>query len=187
MQPVAFVGEHLAHHVDQRPLPGDQPPLLAIGGEEHVAWPQLERVPDSERFLAGAAHVERGLALALGTLHPVVVGAGQHHRSQPGAELVGTDVWCPRSGRTGVVVEYPDQRVGEVADFGRIDIVVRATDRSCRGDIEVGKVRVLTRPSRGLRHYETQPLMHRHHLLFALLVQLLPPPADEFSRRPDDG
>ena len=55
VQAVALVGVDLAHHVDERPVAGNQPALLPVGREEHVAVAQLERLADGDRLLTGAA------------------------------------------------------------------------------------------------------------------------------------
>ena len=114
-----LVGEELAHHVDERPVARDEPALLAVGREEHVVGPELERQPDGDRLLPRAAHVERRLALALRPLHAVVVGPGLHHRPQPLAQRVSLDVGRPRTHRPALVVQDADQRVRQVSDLGR--------------------------------------------------------------------
>ena len=71
---------------------------------------------DADRLLAGALHVERGLALALRDQHAVVEGARQHHARAGRAQQLG-DASGRAHGPTAsaVVVEHADQRVGEVA------------------------------------------------------------------------
>ena len=52
-EPVLGVGEDLVEHVDHRPARGDQPPLVPVGGEEHVAGAEFVGVADGEGLLAG--------------------------------------------------------------------------------------------------------------------------------------
>jgi len=103
----------LAHHVEDRPVAGDQQPLLAISREQHVVGRQRERLADADRLLTGAFHVERDLALALLPEHPVVIGAGQHHRAQAAAQCLGRELRVPGTDGRSFVVENADQLIGE--------------------------------------------------------------------------
>ncbi len=162
VQPILLVREDLAHHLDERPVPGDQPALLAVRREEHVAGSQFERLADSEGLLPRAAHVERRLALALRPQHPIVVGAGLHHRPQGAALRVAVDLRCPRAQSAAVVVEHADEVVGEVADLRRIDVDVRASHGPGVWHHDVGEVRLFTRARRRLGHVELQRRDVRH-------------------------
>src|SRR3712207_8614546 len=52
-----------AHHLDERIVAGDEKSLLAIGREAHVVAVERMGAGDRDRLLAGALHVEAGLAL----------------------------------------------------------------------------------------------------------------------------
>ena len=120
---IAVVGEELAHHVDERIAARDQDSLLAVGGEAHVVRRERHCLPDADRLLAQALHVERDLLLPLRGEHPRVEHASLEHRAQPGAQQLGVRVRIPRADRAPVVVQHPDQRVRDVAGlrWPRID------------------------------------------------------------------
>ena len=83
---------------------------------------------DRDRLFAGALHVERGLALALGAVHAVVEGAHQHHVLEAAPQRVDVEARVPRAEGLVVVVEHADQRVGDVLRFFRGDVQIGTAD-----------------------------------------------------------
>src|SRR3569623_1454881 len=118
LQPVALVRIDLVHHVDEAPAPRDEQPLLAIGGEAHILVIEREGGGDGDRLLAGALHVEAGLALALGAEHAFVERARQRHRTQHRAQRVGRQARVPRANRLAGLVEHAIQFLGLVDESG---------------------------------------------------------------------
>ena len=155
VEAILLVREDLTHHVDQRPVSSDEPALLTVRGEEHVARVELQCLSDGDRLLAGASHVERRLALTLRLQHAVVVDAGHHHRSQPAAQRLDVDVGghgptaCPSASST-------DHRVGKIADLVGIDRDVRAANGACRRNREIREIGLVARTSGRLGDLETK-------------------------------
>ena len=156
LEPVLRVGEHGAHHVDQRPAGGDQQPLLAIGREAHVAGLQRLAMRAGDRLFAERLDVERGLALTLRQQHARVVSAGQHHVAQALTQLRRRQRPRPRPDRGAGIVDHPDQRIGEIADFGGIDVDRRPSRFSRGGEADMRKIRLAARPHRRLRDMQRQ-------------------------------
>ena len=169
-----LVREDLAHHVDERPLARDQPALLAVGREEHVARSSSSSAcPTAIASSPVAAHVERRLALALRPhasgrrTTRVVTIASQRRR----AASSGVDVGRPRADGPALVVEHPDQRRGEVADVGRVGVDLGAPDRSGRRHVDIGEVGLLAGSRRRLRHPEHQCIRHSPDIVGGLWRQ----------------
>ena len=164
-QAVLFVGEHRAHHVDQRPAGGDQQALLAIGREAHVAGLERLAVGAGDRLLAERLDVERGLALALRQQHARVVGARQHHVAQALAQFRRRQRPRPRPDRRAGIVDHADQRIGEIADFGGIDVDRRPPRFAGGGEADMREIRLAARPHRRLRDMQRQSAHHKNFLL----------------------
>jgi len=128
LQPVPRVGEYLVHHVDQRPATGDEQSLLPIGRESHVAVVERHGLRNADCLLPSARHVERRLALALSTEHPVVIRPRQHHRPQTAMQCLGVQLWIPRADCVTVVVKHADQRVGVLAYSSRLHADIGTRD-----------------------------------------------------------
>ena len=154
LETILFVGEDLAHHVDDRPAVGDQEALLAIGWKAHVA--RLERLPmgGRDRLLAERLDVKRRLALALREEHARVEGAGQHHVAQALAQIVGRQRPDPRADGVAVVVEHADHRIGEVADLGRVDVDRRTGNLAGLGNADMTEIGLAAGAHGGLRHVQ---------------------------------
>ena len=76
---IAAVREDLVHHLDHRIAAREQDALLAIAREAHILPVQREGGGHGGRLLAGAFHVEAGLALPLRAEHTLVERSGQRH------------------------------------------------------------------------------------------------------------
>ena len=85
---VARVGIDLAYHVNHRIAAGDQQAGLPVGREIHVAGFKRATEGAARGLLAGVRHVERVLALPLGSLHARVEGAQRHHVAQPAQQIL---------------------------------------------------------------------------------------------------
>src|SRR3546814_2122774 len=76
LQPIGAVRIDLVHHIDERPVAGDQQPPLAIGRKAHVLAVKRLGCGDRPSLIAGTFHVEAGLALALSAVHAIIERAG---------------------------------------------------------------------------------------------------------------
>ena len=113
------VGIDLVHHGRERIAARDQKALLAIGGEAHVLARQDHPLGDGDGLLARAFHIEAGLALAVGAMHPVVEGAGQDHGLEAATQGLGIQLRIPRTDRLAVIVQHPDQPEGVIPHLKR--------------------------------------------------------------------
>ena len=124
LQLVAPVRIDLVDHLDQGIAALDQDALLAIAGEDHVVARQRHRSGHAGRLLAGALHVEAGLALPLPAEHPLVESAGHGHVAEHRAQRFGIELGIPGPMRAIVVAQHADQAIGEIAHrFGRTGLV----------------------------------------------------------------
>ncbi len=156
LQRVLGVGQDLVHHLQERIAAGDQQPLLAIGRETHVVGGERRRLGDRDRLLAATLHVEAGLALALGPIHPLVEGACQHHRAKSAPQRVRGQIGRPGADRAPFVVQHPDQSIGQIADFGVIHIHGRPRNLAGRRQPEVSEVEHLARARLGFRNPQAE-------------------------------
>ena len=85
----------------------------------HVVAVERDGRGDGDRLLAGALHVEAGLALPLGAVHAVVEDAHRDHVAQHLAQRLGVELGVPRADRLVVVAEHADERGRERDGFGR--------------------------------------------------------------------
>ena len=74
---------------------------------------------DRDRLLAGALHVEAGLALPLGAVHAVVEDAHRDHVAQHLAQRVGVELRVPRADRLMVLAEHADEVGRQRMGLGR--------------------------------------------------------------------
>ncbi len=154
LQRIAAVRIDLAHHLDERIVAGDEQALLAVGREAHVVAVEGVGAGDRDRLLAGAFHVEAGLALALGAVHAVVEDADQHHVAEDPAQGVGIELRVPGADRLPLLVEHPDQRIDQLVGVGGRGIGVGAADAARGGDLDMAEIDRVPRPRRRLRNVE---------------------------------
>ena len=159
---VRGVGVDLVHHVDQGIAPGDQKPLLAIGGKAHVLAAQDVRLRAGDRLLPRALHVEAGLALPLRAVHPLVEGAGQDHRLQPVDLRLPVEIGRPRPPRRTLIIQHPDELEGHVPHGLGGRLHGRAAHLPCAGEGEAGEVGRLARATARLRNMQAQGVVRRH-------------------------
>ena len=178
LQPVEPVAVALAHHVEERPVAGDQEALLAIGREAHVARLERKGRADRDRLLAGAFHIERDLALALHPEHAVVEGAGQHHRPQRPPQRLGLELRVPWPDRLAVIVEHADEAIGEVAGLGRLGFDRRPRRRARFGELEITEVGRVARAEARLGDVQREG-----DVLFHALLTCARPPSPPLHRR----
>ena len=160
LQPVLLVREDLAHHVDQRPAGRDEQPLLAVGRKAHVAGLERLAMRAGDRLLAEACDVERRLALALREQHARVEGARQHHVAQALAQFVGRERPRPVADRLAPVIEHADHRIGEIADFRRIDVDRRPRDLARLGHADMTEIGPPAGPHAGFGHMQRKASAH---------------------------
>ncbi len=153
---VAGVGVDLVHHLDQRIAAGDEHALLAIGGEAHVAGIERQGLGRRHRFLAGALHIEGGLSLPLLAVHAVVEGAHQQHRPEAADQQRGLQPGIPIADRLALVVQHPDQAVGEIMGLFRRATDVRPWQRPRRRDLHDAQVDGVARPPGGLGNVQAE-------------------------------
>ena len=157
LQGVGLIGVDLIGHVDEGIAPPDQHALLAIGGEAHVVGAQHQLGRRGYGLFPGALDVERGLALAVVEEHPLVKGAGQDHVLQTLAQDVGVQLRVPRADRLVVVVQHPDQAVGQVAHVGGIGVDGRTRRVSGGRQDPVAVVRLVSGAPLGDGDIQAQP------------------------------
>ena len=145
-QRVVGVGTDLGQHRQQRIAAGDQQALLAIGRKAHVATVERQGGGHGHRLLAVRLDVEGDRALALGAIHAVVVGAGDHHRAQPGQQGLRRQPRVPRPHGLAVVVQHPDQAIGQLAHGGRRGGDVGPRHGARMGDIDAAEIGRLPGP-----------------------------------------
>ena len=110
LQLVARVRVDLAHHLRQRIAARDEQPLLAVRREVHVVALESGRGRRRDRFLAGALHVETGLSLTLGAVHPIIEDAHCDHVAQDLAQAVGIKLGVPWTNRLVIIVKHANER-----------------------------------------------------------------------------
>ncbi len=114
---VAAVREHLVHHVDQGISRRHEQPLLPVGREAHVARSERSPVRARDSFLSQALHVERRLALAMGSKHGGVESPDDRHVPQAKLKLRSPQgARCPGAGRVARVVEHTHEPAPEAVD-----------------------------------------------------------------------
>jgi hypothetical protein len=137
----------LVDHLDQRIAARDQDALLAIAGEHHVIMIERHRGADRGSLLAGAFHVEAGLALALAAIHPFIKRAGQRHRAQHLAQW-RDEPGVPRP-MAGVVAENADRSSASAASrsgccapgsLTNVKITARRGDFGSGGNSSAGRL-----------------------------------------------
>ena len=111
---------------------------------------------DRHRLLAGALHVEAGLALALRAEHAVVEGARQHHAAQHALDALDRQARVPRADRLALGIEHADQAERQIAQRRRVR-VDRGTGHAARlGEDHVVERHGIARPEFRLGHMERQ-------------------------------
>ncbi len=160
---VGGVGVDLVHHLHQRIAPGDQRALLAIGGKAHVAGIQRHGLGHRHSLLAGALHVERGLALALLAIHPVVEGADQQHVAQPLDHHRWLQPRRPGADSVALVVQHPDQAAGQIVGVLGVAADVGTRQDAGRRHLHGAEVDRVAGPPFGLRDVQAQRdrVLHR--------------------------
>ena len=184
-QRVGLVGVDLVHHVDHRIAAGDQQPGLAVGRKVHVARRQRAAEGAADGLLAHMLHVERGLALPLRHQHARVEGAERHHVLQAFREFFVGQRPGPLANGLAVAVEHTDDRIGEIADFLRVDIHGRTRDRTRLGDGDLGEIRSSAGPDFRLGDMELEnsiAFRHRSFLLKVWSTRRLSPPEQHGAR-----
>ncbi|MNT20839.1 hypothetical protein D3C72_1561580 [compost metagenome] len=147
-QGVALVREDLVHHLDHRVFVGDQQARLPVGREIHVALVQRLAEGAADGLFAEMLHVERSLALPLRHDHARIEGAQRHHVLEAGEQFVVRQQPGPGADRFAVAVQDADDRIGEIADLFRGDIDLRPRNGTGLRNLDVGKIRLATRPDR---------------------------------------
>ena len=110
-----------------------------------------------DRLLAERLHVERRLALPLGSEHPPVELADEQHVAQAVDQRRGLECGVPGPDRPAVVVEHPDEPGGEVTHrLGRlVDLGPARLTRA--GEGLVAEVGVVAGAPRGLGDHQSRP------------------------------
>ncbi len=107
-------------------------------------------------------HVEGRLALALGSLHAGVEGAQRHHVTQAFHQFLVGQGAGPGADGLAIAVEHADDRIGEIADFFRVDVDWRHCHRTGLRDHDLRKVGRVARTHLRLRYMEAEPLCFGH-------------------------
>src|SRR5690606_4658846 len=90
-------------------------------------------------------HVERGLALALGAVHALVIGPRQQHVLEPAPELVRRDLRRPGTQRVALHVEDAHEAVGVVAQRKPAFLDVGPRRLAGLGEAPAAEIRLVAR------------------------------------------
>ncbi|MDT4850534.1 hypothetical protein FQZ97_846860 [compost metagenome] len=107
-------------------------------------------------FLAQALHVEGQLLLPLRGDHACVEDARLEHGAHAAQQQLIIQLRIPGADGLAVIVEYPDQAVGQVAGFGRLDVYGRLAHRAGIRQVQVGEIGLAARSPGGLRYVKAQ-------------------------------
>ena len=108
-QPVGAVRIDLIDHIHHRAAAREQDALLAVTGKHHVVICKRKGSGHRCRLLAGAFHIEAGLALPLPAKHAVIECAGQRHRAEHTAQRFGIEPGIPGPDRAMIVIQNADK------------------------------------------------------------------------------
>jgi len=178
-QPVLPVEVDLAHHVQHRPVTGDEKALLAVGGKAHVLIVQRHGLCRGDRLLAGAFEVEGRLPLALRLEHAVIEGAGHQHGAESADQRVRRQKRVPRPHRLRTVIQHAHQPIGQVARLPGRGRVRRACAFAGGRQVEIAEVRNVPGPETGFGYLKLQAdavfahsLLHTHNKLRGELIPM---------------
>ncbi|MNH04127.1 hypothetical protein D3C79_634060 [compost metagenome] len=147
--------------------------MLAIGGEAHVAAVQGHGLAAADGFFTQALHVERHLLLPLGNHHAAVKQPGLEHGAHALAQDLGADVLGPGAQGITLVIQHPDQAVGDVRGIGGVYIDGRFTDLAGIVQTQVGEISLAAWPACRLGHMQTQGGVLVHAFLRSLCLVFL--------------